>query len=202
MIVFFTDGQGSWSDAAIDELNALFLGLQQSKQVTVTIYCIGFSAGHDAKLLNRLATCGSQMGNFVYIDTSQANYPDQIKEALSGSLNLALGSAGATRISLENAAIKFKTAEACKMQKTQEFHEELKESEEVQIDSGNGESNWASARYHTHFILKEKELMSGQIKVVLELSKDKHVFGNVVITKVEDVPIVLRKEAEIEMVNR
>jgi len=50
--------------------------------------------------------------------------------------------------------------------------------------------------------LKEKELLSGQVKVVLELSKDKHVNGNVVITKVEDVPAVLRKEAEIEMVNR
>jgi len=121
VIVFFTDGQGSWSDAAIDELNALFLGLQKSKQVTVTIYCIGFSAGHDAKLLNRLATCGSQMGNFVYIDTRQADYPEQIKEALSGSLNLALGNSGATKISLENAAINFRTAEVCTMEKTKEF---------------------------------------------------------------------------------
>jgi len=166
------------------------MGLQQAKQVTVTIYCIGFSAGHDAKLLNRLATCGSQMGNFVYIDTRQANYPEQIKEALSGSLNLALGSSGKTRISIENAAQNFKSAEVCKMDKS---YEELKESDEVQIDSGEGESNWISARYYTHFILKEKELMSGPIQVALQLSKDKHVDGNAVITKVEDVPIVLRK---------
>jgi len=121
---------------------------------------------------------------------------------LSGALNLALGNSGATRISLENAAINFKVAEFCTMEKTKEFQEELKESDEIQIDSGDGESNWATARYHTHFIMKEKELLSGQMKVVLELSKDKHVNGNVVITKVEDVPDVLRKEAEIEMVNR
>ena len=109
---------------------------------------------------------------------------------MSGSLNLALGSSGKTRISLENTAVDFKSAEVCKMDKS---YEEVKESDEVQIDAGEGESNWTSARYYTHFILKEKELMSGPIKVALHLTKDKQVHGNAVITKVEDVPAVLRK---------
>lgn len=139
------------------------------------------------------------MGNFVYIDTYQPNYPEQIKEALNSSLNLALGSSGKTRISIENAAKNFKSAEVCKMDKS---YEEVKESDEVQIDAGEGANNWTSARYYTHFILKESELTSGPIQVALQLTKDKRVDGNAVITKVEDVPIVLRKQAEIEVVNR
>ena len=73
--MFFTDGQGSWSNQRLQQLNKLFKEQQQSKNVTVTIYSIGFSSYHDAELLNKLAKTGSNIGNFVYIDTNQADYP-------------------------------------------------------------------------------------------------------------------------------
>ena len=37
--------------------------------VDTTIYSLGFSEEHDATLLNFLAQSGSQLGNFIFIDT-------------------------------------------------------------------------------------------------------------------------------------
>ena len=69
--------------------------------VQTTIYCIGLSRYHDAKLLNSLAQAGSNIGNFVYIDTSKDDYKDTMKEALSSSLNMALASSGKSKISFK-----------------------------------------------------------------------------------------------------
>lgn len=55
VVMFFTDGQGSWDDQRLQQLNKLFKEQQQSRNVTVTIYSIGFSEHHDADLLNKLA---------------------------------------------------------------------------------------------------------------------------------------------------
>ena len=55
VVMFFTDGQGNSDDQRLQQLNKLFKEQQQSKNVTVTIYSIGFSAYHDAELLNKLA---------------------------------------------------------------------------------------------------------------------------------------------------
>tara|TARA_B110000285_G_scaffold141354_1_gene158140 strand:+ start:388 stop:891 length:504 start_codon:yes stop_codon:yes gene_type:complete len=55
VVMFFTDGQGSWDDQRLQQLNKLFKEQQQSRNVTVTIYSIGFSEYHDADLLNKLA---------------------------------------------------------------------------------------------------------------------------------------------------
>jgi hypothetical protein len=71
------------------------------------------------------------MGNFVFIDTKEKNYPEQIQGALSGSLSLALGSSGKTRISIENAGQKFLSSEVCKMDKT---YEETKNNNVTQTE--------------------------------------------------------------------
>ena len=56
-------------------MNTEFKKLEDSLNITVSIYCIGFSIDHDAVLLNNLAQSGTKRGNFVYIDTSQKNTP-------------------------------------------------------------------------------------------------------------------------------
>ena len=52
-------------------MNTEFKKLEDSLNISVSIYCIGFSIDHDAVLLNNLAQSGTKRGNFVYIDTSQ-----------------------------------------------------------------------------------------------------------------------------------
>jgi hypothetical protein len=57
---------------------------QQEKQrgIKSRIFSIGFSRDHDADLLNFLAKAGSEMGNFIYIDTGLPNYGEKMNEAL------------------------------------------------------------------------------------------------------------------------
>jgi len=57
--------------------------------VTSRFLTIGFTNEHDAKFLNTIAQSGTDLGNFFYINTEQPDYPDQIKECLSSSLQMA-----------------------------------------------------------------------------------------------------------------
>jgi len=70
--------------------------------IQTTVYCIGFSAYHDAKLLNTLAQSGSNQGNFIYIDTSNENYKEVLQEALGSSLGMAMSSSSRERMSVTN----------------------------------------------------------------------------------------------------
>jgi hypothetical protein len=49
-------------------------GKYKSRDIESTILCLGFSQNHDANFLNKLAQAGSNIGNFVYIDTSKQVY--------------------------------------------------------------------------------------------------------------------------------
>jgi hypothetical protein len=61
----------------------------KKKEITSRFLTIGFTNEHDAKFLNDIAQAGSDLGNFFYVNTEQPNYPDQIKECLSSSLQMA-----------------------------------------------------------------------------------------------------------------
>ncbi len=59
------------------------------KETNSRFLTIGFSRDHDAVFLNKIAQSGSEQGNFFYVDTSQDNYPELVKECLRNSLSLA-----------------------------------------------------------------------------------------------------------------
>jgi hypothetical protein len=61
----------------------------KKKEITSRFLTIGFTNEHDAKFLNDIAQAGSDLGNFFYVNTEQPNYPDEIKECLSSSLQMA-----------------------------------------------------------------------------------------------------------------
>lgn len=79
-IIFFTDGVGSWSKEALEDLKAFLKNLENQYQMQATIYCIGFSSYHDAVLLNELARSGTQLGNFVFVKNAQ-----EVNEAVQTS---------------------------------------------------------------------------------------------------------------------
>lgn len=58
------------------------------KNFATRFLTIGFTADHDAKFLNDITSCGSEEGNFFYIDTNMPDYKDQIKECLADSLSM------------------------------------------------------------------------------------------------------------------
>ena len=51
---------------------------------------IGFSSGHDAKFLNKIAQSGTDLGNFFYVDTAKATYREDVKDSLASSLSMAM----------------------------------------------------------------------------------------------------------------
>jgi hypothetical protein len=66
------------------------------------VYCIGVSKYHNATFLNSLAQSGSNLGNFIYIDTS-VDYKDAIVESVSNSLNMAINTSIKMSVSLVEA---------------------------------------------------------------------------------------------------
>ena len=64
--------------------------------ITSRFLTIGFTAEHDAQFLNTIATSGTDLGNFFYVNTSDENYPETIKECLQSSLSMAKEEEGLT----------------------------------------------------------------------------------------------------------
>ena len=63
------------------------------------------------------------------------------------------------------------------------------------------ENVWESVKYYTTVILKEKELKSEKLSLTMQINKDIQISGSCKLTEVEDVPIILRAQAEIEVIN-
>jgi hypothetical protein len=53
--------------------------LKANPNLVTRFLTIGFSREHDAIFLNNIAKCGSELGNFFFIDTSAENYAEQVK---------------------------------------------------------------------------------------------------------------------------
>jgi hypothetical protein len=51
---------------------------------------IGFGSDHDAPLMNKIAQSGSDIGNFMYIDTAKPNFLDDVQTCFSESLDMAM----------------------------------------------------------------------------------------------------------------
>ena len=92
VVIFFTDGEDTNnSKPELDKsLELMTTILKSDKNVSSRFLSIGFSRNHDAGFMNRIAQAGSDMGNFFYIDTSKGDYKQDVTNALSESLNIAM----------------------------------------------------------------------------------------------------------------
>ena len=117
-IVFFTDGKDTENSRTktIVTLRNLRLKLKKfnrEKGINTTIYCIGFRPEHDAALLNEMAQSGSQMGNFIYVDTYLPGYEKLIDDALKDSLSMATDDFGKPRMQVRNPNSSFRILNNC-----------------------------------------------------------------------------------------
>ena len=131
-VIFFTDGCDTCNskDIISKELNIMKNSLK-AFEVTSRFLTIGFTSGHDALFLNEIATCGSELGNFYYIDTANPNYKAQISECLSNSLSMVEFSSMNLHFSSEN--FNFKE----KMGLNQYIDEESEESKSAMQEEKN-----------------------------------------------------------------
>lgn len=75
-VIFFTDGCDTCNNAAAIDTSLQNLKEHLKKQqVSSRFLTIGFTSSHDAQFLNTIASAGSELGNFFYIDTSKPTYP-------------------------------------------------------------------------------------------------------------------------------
>lgn len=66
-IMFLTDGDGQCNGK--EQFRQYLSNEESVRGIISTIYCLGVTPNHDANLLNYLAQSGSNMGNFIYIET-------------------------------------------------------------------------------------------------------------------------------------
>ena len=57
--------------------------------------------------MNDIANFGSDLGNFIFVDTNGNDYQDKITEALGDSFDIALGSNSAVKFKIENQKEKY-----------------------------------------------------------------------------------------------
>jgi len=89
-IIFFTDGCDTCNSMPniLKSLESLNKTMKKAA-INFKYLTIGFTGEHDAVFLNNIATSGTDLGNFFFIDTSDENYPEQIKDCLQSSLGMA-----------------------------------------------------------------------------------------------------------------
>ena len=63
---------------------------------------VGFSRGHDAAFMNRIANFGSEIGNFIFIDSYEEGWRDKLNESLLESLEIALDVAAKVKYQIKN----------------------------------------------------------------------------------------------------
>jgi len=71
--IFITDGQDGYyrndgGDARAD-YEAVSAALKSKQNLRTKFLSVGFSRGHDASFMNKIANFGSDVGNFIFIDS-------------------------------------------------------------------------------------------------------------------------------------
>jgi hypothetical protein len=62
--------------------------------------------------------------------------------------------------------------------------------------------DWMTAKYLASFIIKEKDLLNDDVEIMLQLNNDHQVQGQMTLVEAQDVPLVVRKQAELEICNQ
>lgn len=58
-------------------------------------------------MLNELAQCGMNLGNFIYIDNNEPNYKETLINAINDTIDLAIDSAGSSNLVMTNSNSNF-----------------------------------------------------------------------------------------------
>jgi hypothetical protein len=165
--------------------------LSTKKNIQSTIYTIGLSRNHDASLLNELAQAGSEMGNFIFIDTSVEGYLEQLNGSLGDSLGLALNQSSKPKMTLVNEVTALRDNKVCEVihdyEETKEAVDpqaEQKAKEPGQISSTVNRNDdedeemldlnmkWTSIKYHTSMIIEKSKILDANLHIELALTKE------------------------------
>ena len=78
---------------------------------------VGFSRAHDAVFMQRIAQFGTEQGNYIFIDTYEENWEEELDKSLLDSMDMAVESHGKVKFKLDNAAVGgFEQENKCEIQ--------------------------------------------------------------------------------------
>ena len=109
VVIFITDGQDGYyarnGANANEEYEMVSARIKSMPNLQTKFLSVGFSRGHDAAFMNRIANFGSDIGNFVFIDSYEEGWRDNLNQSMVDSLDIALESAAKIKFSIKNAAV-------------------------------------------------------------------------------------------------
>ena len=124
------------------------------------IYCLGLSKNHNANLLNFLAQAGSQMGNFIYLDIDSKSLDQEMSDALSKCLGMAITETNKKDLFIvESAASSFQKIRA-KVEKQEEY------------DGDENDLKLSQVTYRTTFMARESDLFKKDLTITLKIGSD------------------------------
>lgn len=72
-----------------------------SNTMTSRWMSIGFGRNHDANLMNKIGQMGSDIGNFIFVDTNKADWNGDVKVAMEESLECGMAGGSALKCILK-----------------------------------------------------------------------------------------------------
>lgn len=109
VVIFITDGQDGYyrrnGADANEEYEMVSARIKSMPNLQTKFLSVGFSRGHDAAFMNKIANFGSDIGNFVFIDSYEEGWRDNLNQSMVDSLDIALESAAKIKFSIKNAAV-------------------------------------------------------------------------------------------------
>ena len=109
VVIFITDGQDGYyhrhGGNASAEYDMVSARIKSMPNLRTKFLSVGFSRGHDAAFMNRIANFGHDRGNFVFIDSFEQGWRENLNESMLDQLEIALESSSQVKISIKNAAL-------------------------------------------------------------------------------------------------
>ena len=144
--IFITDGQdGYYSQNGRDsreEYDEVSVNIKSRPNLKTKFLSVGFSRGHDAVFMNRIANFGTDIGNFIFIDSYNQGWQDNLQQSLLDSLEIALESSAKVKFAMANPPVGYEQSVPAETQYVMREEEEVKDPQQenaestVQIDTG------------------------------------------------------------------
>lgn len=106
VVIFITDGQDGYygnSERGRDyEYDLIATRLRNMPNLRCKFLSVGFSRDHDATFMNKIASFGNEMGNFVFIDSYMEGWREKLNDSMIEQLDIALQSNAKVKFSIVN----------------------------------------------------------------------------------------------------
>jgi hypothetical protein len=115
-VIFFTDGHAEKYKNVEDGYDRANKRLKAHPGLKSRFLTVGFSRNHDAVFMRRIASFGTEQGNYIFIDTYEQNWQEELNKSLLDSMDMAVESRSNFKFKLHNAAAgDFKQENKCEI---------------------------------------------------------------------------------------